>query len=129
MRYLLLLSSILFISACSDDNDDNNVEIITPPPVQEFSPSKTYSVTLSGKQEVPMNASMQTATATVELDESLMQFRATLDASAVEGFSAAHIHDGDLGANGDVAFTFESTSEGMYEVAITDLDEIGRAHV
>ncbi|MBE0352964.1 CHRD domain-containing protein [Pseudoalteromonas lipolytica] len=123
MRYLLLLSSILFISACSDDDDDNNVEIITPPPVQEFSPSKTYSVTLSGKQEVPMNASMQTATATVELDESLMQFRATLDASAVEGFSAAHIHDGDLGANGDVAFTFESTSEGMYEVAITDLDE------
>ena len=42
---------------------------------------------------------MQTATATVELDESLMQFRATLDASSVEGFSAAHIHDGDLEGN------------------------------
>ncbi len=121
MKYILLVSSLLFITACSDDDDDN--EVITPPPVQEFSPSKTYSVTLSGKQEVPMNNSMQTATATVELDESLMQFRATLDASSVEGFSAAHIHDGDLGENGDVAFAFEATSEGMYEVAITDLNE------
>lgn len=121
MKYILLVSSLLLVTACSDEDDDN--EVITPPPVQEFSPSQTYSVTLSGKQEVPMNNSMQTATATVELDESLMQFRATLDASSVEGFSAAHIHDGDLGENGDVAFAFEATSEGMYEVAITDLDE------
>ncbi len=121
MKYLLLLSSLLLVTACSDDDDDN--EVITPPPVQEFSPSQTYSVTLNGKQEVPMNNSMQTATATVELDEGLMRFRATLDASSVEGFSAAHIHDGDLGENGDVAFAFEATSEGMYEVAITDLDE------
>ncbi|WP_297330131.1 CHRD domain-containing protein [Pseudoalteromonas sp.] len=124
MKYILLLSSLLLVTACSDDDD--NKEVITPPPpppVQEFTPSKTYSVTLSGKQEVPMNDSMQTATATVELDESLMQFRATLDASSVEGFSAAHIHDGDLGANGDVAFAFEATTDGMYEVAITDLDE------
>jgi len=122
MKYILLASSLLFLTACSDDDDDNT-EVVTPPPVQEFTPSKTYSVTLSGKQEVPMNDSMQTATATVELDESLMQFRATLDASSVEGFSAAHIHDGDLGANGDVAFAFEATTDGMYEVAITDLDE------
>ncbi|MEO2267329.1 CHRD domain-containing protein [Pseudoalteromonas sp. YIC-656] len=124
MRYLLLVSSLLLVSACSDDDDDT--EIITPPtppPVQEFSASQTYELTLSGAQQVPMNMSMQSATATVELDESLMQFRATLDASSVEGFSAAHIHDGDLGANGDVAFAFEAAGEGMYEVAITELDE------
>ncbi|TMO60012.1 CHRD domain-containing protein, partial [Pseudoalteromonas aurantia] len=45
------------------------------------------------------------------------------DVSDVEGFSAAHIHDGDIGENGDVAFTFSAASEGMLEVAITDLSE------
>ena len=104
MRYLLLLSSLLFVSACSDDDDDNVTTPPPPPPAPEFSATQTYELTLSAKQEVPMNDSMQSAAATVELDENLMQFRASLDVSDVEGFSAAHIHDGDIGENGDVAF-------------------------
>ncbi|WP_022945822.1 CHRD domain-containing protein [Pseudoalteromonas ruthenica] len=123
MRYLLLLSSLLFVSACSDDDDDNVTTPPPPPPAPEFSATQTYELTLSAKQEVPMNDSMQSAAATVELDENLMQFRASLDVSDVEGFSAAHIHDGDIGENGDVAFTFSAASEGMLEVAITDLSE------
>ncbi|TLX49895.1 CHRD domain-containing protein [Pseudoalteromonas ruthenica] len=123
MRYLLLLSSLLFVSACSDDDDDNVTTPPPPPPAPEFSATQTYELTLSAKQEVPMNDSMQSAAATVELDENLMQFRASLDVSDVEGFSAAHIHDGDIGENGDVAFTFSAASEGMLEVTITDLSE------
>ncbi|MCF6436654.1 CHRD domain-containing protein [Pseudoalteromonas sp. MMG022] len=124
MKKFIVSASLLLLVACSDSDDDNTVTQPTPPtPTPEFSATKTFELTLSGKQEVPMNTSMQTATATVELDENLMQFRATLDYSDVEGFSAAHIHDGDLGENGDVAFAFEATSETLASIEITDLTE------
>ncbi|WP_440056904.1 CHRD domain-containing protein (plasmid) [Pseudoalteromonas sp. T1lg65] len=121
MKKFILSASLMLLMACSDSDDNNTV---TPPtPTPEFSATKTFELTLTGKQEVPMNSSMQTATANVELDENLMQFRATLDYSDVEGFSAAHIHDGDLGENGEVAFAFEAASDNQVTIPITDLTE------
>ncbi|WP_084228194.1 CHRD domain-containing protein [Pseudoalteromonas byunsanensis] len=122
MKKFIVSASLMLLVACSD-SDDNNTVTPPPTPTPEFSATKTFELTLSGTQEVPMNASEQTATANVELDENLMQFRATLDYSDVEGFSAAHIHDGDLGENGDVAFTFEASSDNQVSIAITDLTE------
>ncbi|MCO7201829.1 CHRD domain-containing protein [Pseudoalteromonas sp. OANN1] len=123
MKKFIVSASLMLLMACSDNDDNDTVTPPPPPPVQEFSATKTFELMLSGKQEVPMNTSMQTAFATVELDENLMQFRATLDYSDVEGFSAAHIHDGDLGANGDVAFAFEASDDNKVSIPITDLSE------
>ncbi|TMN38968.1 CHRD domain-containing protein [Pseudoalteromonas sp. S2755] len=123
MKKFIVSASFMLLMACSDNDDNDTVTPPPPPPTQEFSATKTFELMLSGKQEVPMNTSMQTASATVELDENLMQFRATLDYSNVEGFSAAHIHDGDLGANGDVAFAFEASDDNMVSIPITDLSE------
>ncbi|PHI36216.1 hypothetical protein CBQ28_15595, partial [Pseudoalteromonas sp. GCY] len=123
MKKFIVSASLMLLMACSDNDDNDTVTPPPPPPVQEFSATKTFELMLSGKQEVPMNTSMQTASATVELDENLMQFRATLDYSNVEGFSAAHIHDGDLGANGDVAFAFEASDDNKVSIPITDLSE------
>ncbi|WP_105169786.1 CHRD domain-containing protein [Pseudoalteromonas sp. T1lg23B] len=122
MKKFIVSASLMLLVACSDSDDNNTV---TPPttPTPEFSATKTFELTLSGKQEVPMNTSMQTATANIELDETLMQFRATLDYSDVDGFSAAHIHDGDLGENGDVAFAFEASGDNQASIPITDLTE------
>ncbi|CAM3701532.1 CHRD domain-containing protein [Pseudoalteromonas maricaloris] len=123
MKKFIVSASLMLLMACSDNDDNDTVTPPPPPPAQEFSATKTFELMLSGKQEVPMNTSMQTASATVELDENLMQFRATLDYSDVEGFSAAHIHDGDLGANGDVAFAFEASDDNKVSIPITDLSE------
>ncbi|MEJ6475427.1 CHRD domain-containing protein [Pseudoalteromonas piscicida] len=123
MKKFIVSASMLLLAACSDDDSSVTIAPEPPPPAPEFSATKTFELTLSGKQEVPMNMSMQSATATVELDENLMQFRASLDYSDVEGFSAAHIHDGDLGANGDVAFAFEASEENRVSIPITDLSE------
>ncbi|PCK30181.1 CHRD domain-containing protein [Pseudoalteromonas piscicida] len=123
MKKFIVSASLLLLAACSDDDSSVTIAPEPPPPAPEFSATKTFELTLSGKQEVPMNMSMQSATATVELDENLMQFRASLDYSDVEGFSAAHIHDGDLGANGDVAFAFEASEENRVSIPITDLSE------
>ncbi|AUJ72708.1 CHRD domain-containing protein [Pseudoalteromonas sp. NC201] len=123
MKKLIVSASFMLLMACSDNDDNDTVTPPPPPPAQEFSATKTFELMLSGKQEVPMNTSMQTASATVELDENLMQLRATLDYSNVEGFSAAHIHDGDLGANGDVAFAFEASDDNKVSIPITDLSE------
>ena len=125
MKKYIVSASLMLLVACSNSDDDVTVTppTPTPPPAPEFSATKTFELTLSGKQEVPMNDSMQTATASVELDENLMQFRATLDYDGVEGFSAAHIHDGDLGENGDVAFAFEAASENQVSIPETELSE------
>lgn len=107
------------LAGCSDDNDD--VPEVTPePPV--FTATQTFTVTISGDQQVPRTESDQTATGQVELDEDLMQIRATVDLSGVENVDAAHIHDGDLGLNGPVAFSFsDDDSDGTYEIAETDI--------
>ncbi|WP_372625220.1 CHRD domain-containing protein [Arsukibacterium sp.] len=121
MKKLFYLVLPLFVlTGCFEGADDEEV-IIEPPPV--FTTTQTFEVALSGMQQVPHVDSAQSASATVELDSNLRQIRATLDLSAVENVEAAHIHDGDLGFNGPVAFNFVAGSNGMYTIAATDISQ------
>lgn len=110
-----------FLTACLGD-DDKKEETVTPPPEPTFTASTTFQIDLSGKQQVPANMSMQMGTATIELDETLGLIRASVDVSSVEGVQAVHIHDGDIGRNGDVAFGFESAGDGTYTLAESSVD-------
>jgi hypothetical protein len=86
-----------------------------------FNTTQTFNVNLSGSQEVPMVDTMSAATAVVEIDESLPAFKVTLDASMVPNASAAHVHDGDIGTNGGVAFGLTDMGDGMFMLDQTEL--------
>ena len=86
-----------------------------------FSTSATFNVNLGGNQEVPMVNTMSSATAIVEIDESLPAFKVTLDASMVAGATAAHVHDGDIGTNGGVAFGLTNMGDGTFVLGQTEL--------
>jgi hypothetical protein len=86
-----------------------------------FTTSQTFNVTLAGNQEVPMVDSMSSATAVVEIDQSLPVFKVTLDAGMVMGATAAHVHDGDIGTNGGVAFGLTDMGDGTFVLKQTDL--------
>jgi hypothetical protein len=86
-----------------------------------FTASKTFNVSLGGNQEVPMVNTMSSATAIVEIDQSLPAFKVTLDASMVTGATAAHVHDGDIGTNGGVAFGLTDMGDGTFVLNQTDL--------
>ncbi len=119
IKKLLILTSFIILTACSSSDDDDNQN---PDDMPTFTVSQTFQIDLSGKQEVPMSGSSESASATIELDESLMQFRASLDASMVTGVTAAHIHAGSIGQNGDVAFAFEDAGSGSWTIAETEID-------
>ncbi|WP_414830728.1 CHRD domain-containing protein [Alteromonas sp. H39] len=91
------------------------------PPAPPFNADMTYNVTLSGSQEVPAVDTMSMATATVEIDEDLPAFRVTLDASELMDLTGAHVHDGDIGMNGDVAFPLTDMGDGMYMLEETQI--------
>lgn len=107
----------LGLTACSLEFNDDDED-------KKFSATMTFNVELSGQQEVPAVATDDTASATLEYDKNLMQFRATLNVSDVEDFNAAHIHQGYVGRNGDVAFAFEaSDTAGMYHIEAMNIDQ------
>jgi hypothetical protein len=119
MKKLLYLALPLFIlTGCFDGADD---ELPEPPPV--FTATQTFNVSLTGAQQVPNVITEEMATATVELDANLKQIQASVDLSDVENVEAAHIHDGDLGFNGDVAFAFTADTNGVYRIAPTDISD------
>jgi hypothetical protein len=109
-----IISTAFLLAACgSDYNDDNdNDEYVEPAYV--FTPTLTYEVTLTGIQEVPTNGSTQTATALIEVDEDDGILRANIDIESVEGFVAAHLHQGGLGQNGAIFYTFTQGSGTSY---------------
>ena len=94
-----------------------------------FTASKTYTVNLSGVQEVPMVMTDSSATATVEIDESLPSFSVTLDASMVDGATAAHVHAGTIGMNGGVAYPLVNQGDGTFTLAATDLTQASLAAI
>jgi hypothetical protein len=101
-RILILLFSITLVACGSSSRRDP-----TPPPAEPgFSATTSVTVELRGNQEVPAVNSEQQASAMVEVDNELMLIRASLNASDVAGFTAAHIHEGTIGTNGGIVFPF-----------------------
>jgi hypothetical protein len=86
-----------------------------------FSTSTTFNLALSGAQEVPRVTTMSSATATVEIDETLPAFKVTIDTSMVDGASMAHVHDGDIGTNGGVAFGLTDMGDGTFVLEQTEI--------
>jgi trimeric autotransporter adhesin len=92
-----------------------------------FTANKTFTVNLSGDQEVPMVMTDSSATATVQIDETLPSFSVTLDASMVDGATAAHVHAGTIGMNGGVAYPLVNQGDGIFTLAATDLTQASLA--
>ena len=101
--------------------DDGPTLITADDLAPSFTASTTFNITLQGNQEVPMVDTMSLATATVEIDESLPAFKITLDASMVSDASAAHVHDGDIGTNGGVAFGLTDMGNGNFALEQTGI--------
>ncbi|MGB3726974.1 MAG: CHRD domain-containing protein, partial [Glaciecola sp.] len=114
-KKLIFLFTTIALTACG--SDDNSMEVMEP----VFAASQTYTIELNGAQQVPNNRSDATATATLELDETLNLFKASLDLTNVADVSAAHIHAGGIGMNGDVVYAFEQDDSGNYIVGETAL--------
>lgn len=108
-------------TAIAIDSDNGPTLLTADNLAPAFTASKTYTVQLSGSQEVPMVMTDSSATATIEIDESLPAFRVTLDASMVEGATAAHVHAGSIGINGAVAFGLTSNNDGLFTLDTSQL--------
>ena len=101
--------------------DDGRTLITADDLAPSFTASTTFNIILQGEQEVPMVDTMSLATAKVEIDESLPAFKITLDASMVTDASAAHVHDGDIGTNGGVAFGLTDMGNGTFALEQTGI--------
>lgn len=75
-----------------------------------FAGTQTYNAKLSGDQEVPPVQSTGTGSAKFQLPLSAISspqaiIKYTVNATGLENITAAHIHSGKMGANGDVVVT------------------------
>jgi hypothetical protein len=95
IHFLLIGFFVLFAFGCEEDNDT------------------TFSANLSGAAEVPPVATSGTGTASFSLDEEDEFLQFTLNVSNISNVTAAHIHTGAVGVNGDiVAFLFNGPQTG-----------------
>lgn len=121
---LLMLATIIGLTACGGGNNYSTYE---PDPNPEPDPQpvmQTYEVQLEGAQEVPMVDTQQSAMASVTINETDMMVMAEMDLSDVTGVSGAHIHAGEVGTNGPVAFGFSDDNEdGIWEIESEDITE------
>jgi len=119
---LMLEANQVYTAIAIDGMGDAGPTLITADDLAPtFSASKTFNVALDGNQEVPMVATTSMATAVVEIDETLPAFKVNLDVAMVPGVTMAHVHDGDIGMNGGVAFGLTDMGDGTYELAQTEL--------
>lgn len=106
IRFFTILTLIfgmgLTLVACDDDDDE--------PPKEDV--ILNFEAELNGANEVPANEvdSTGTATATYNKTTKILTVDVTHD---VEGATAAHIHKGAIGENGDVVFPFPSADSPM----------------
>ncbi|EGN75318.1 CHRD domain-containing protein [Idiomarina sp. A28L] len=122
-KFIYMGLTVFALSGCLSSSDSPEVGTPNPPTPPTFTVSHTFDVSLSGDQEVPQVDTSASATGSVELDDNLMQFRASIDLSDIENIEGVHIHDGSIGFNGPVAFGFEQSGDGIYEIAETDISE------
>ncbi|WP_194756663.1 CHRD domain-containing protein [Aliidiomarina indica] len=120
-KFIYMGLTAFALSGCFSSSDGPEVGDPNPPSPPSFTVSHTFNVHLSGDQEVPQVDTSASASGVVELDDSLMQIRASIDLSDIENVEGVHIHDGSIGFNGPVAFGFEHTGNGMYEIDETDI--------
>jgi hypothetical protein len=111
MRKLILVCLSAGMVACGGSN--NSTPDPEPEPDPVFQASTTIMVDLAGRQSVPSVESNKDASVMLEIDSSLMRVRASLDASQVPDLSAAHVHDGTVGATGPVVWEFSAGSHGF----------------
>ncbi|WP_390378664.1 CHRD domain-containing protein, partial [Alteromonas sp. MTD1] len=124
MKRIVALTSFIFILAgCGSDYKKPEEVVTPPPPVQVFTPSQTYEITLNGTQQVPRNNTDTSATAIIEVDESLNLFTIDIDTTNLSNIDAAHIHVGGIGVNGDVLFALEPDGESSYVLDETSIDD------
>ncbi|MBI3285736.1 MAG: CHRD domain-containing protein [Burkholderiales bacterium] len=71
----------------------------------------TYTATLTGTAEVPLNYSAATGSGTVTVDSSTMVLTATVTTSGIAG-TAAHIHEGAVGISGSIIFPLSEAPAG-----------------
>ncbi len=123
---LMLEAGKIYTAIAVDGNSPNEApqlitldDLVAPAPA--FMATSTYNVMLSGSQEVPALTVSSTATATVEIDETKGAFQIDLDVSGIMGVTMAHVHDGDIGMNGPVAFPLTDDGDGTYSLAETQL--------
>ncbi|WP_111641673.1 CHRD domain-containing protein [Marinimicrobium alkaliphilum] len=108
----MILAAVTGLAGCGSSSNDPMPE--QPDPQPEL---QSYHVELEGKQEVPMVHTDQSAMATVTINETDMVVMAEMDLSDVMGVNAAHIHAGEVGTNGPVAFGFtEGYDDGMWVI-------------
>lgn len=118
---LLMLATIIGLTACGGSDDDDNDYEPEPEPEPEM---QTYEVQLEGAQEVPMVDTEQSAMATVTINETDLMVMAEMDLSDVSEVVGAHIHAGEVGINGPVAFGFsDSDEDGVWEIEGEDITE------
>ncbi|AWL11603.1 hypothetical protein HMF8227_01122 [Saliniradius amylolyticus] len=91
-----------------------------PAPVS-LDATQTFEVSLDGMQEVPAVDTAATAAATVLLDEDDRLFSVTVDTSAVDNVTGVHVHDGNIGRNGPVAFPLQASGDDTYTLPATNL--------
>lgn len=98
-RILIPAAALLLVFvACDDDDDDDGT-----------APGTSFTATLSGANEVPPVPSTATGTATLEINESSIDY--TVDVSGLENPVVSHIHIAPEGENGDVRLNLCGTSD------------------
>lgn len=117
--HFLVLAAVAGLAGCGSDDDDPIPD--SPEPEPEL---QSYNVPLEGRQEVPMVETEQSAMATVTINETDMMVMGEVDLTEVAEVSGAHIHAGEVGTNGPVAFGFSDEDEdGVWEIEGEDITQ------
>ncbi len=123
--YFLILSIAVGVAGCGGSSGSGNGGPQPKPQPPAPSPEMhSYRVHLEGAQEVPVVDTDQSAVATVTINKTDMMIIAEMDLSDVMGVSAAHIHAGEVGSNGPVAFDLSDTNKnGVWGIEGEDITQ------
>ncbi|WP_037992767.1 CHRD domain-containing protein [Teredinibacter turnerae] len=107
----------IFITGCEGNSSNSSTLTTGSPPDPEPEPEiETYNVQLKGEQSVPMVDSDNEASATVMITNGEI-LSATMDLSDIPGVAAAHVHEGEVGTTGGVAFAFnDNDMDGVWTI-------------
>lgn len=118
----IALAAVIGLAGCGGSSSSDPVpDQPDPEPEPDM---QSYHVELEGQQEVPMVHTEQSATASVTINETDRIVMAEMDLSDVTGVSGAHIHAGEVGTNGPVAFGFsDEDNDGVWMIEGEDVTQ------